>query len=127
MRRVGAGLLLLGSVRVAPGRYASQMFPIYRAGSLHEASLLGDRLHEAGLGFDIRNQQLQGALGELPLSVTPEVCVRREADVVPARRIVAAFETAQRTPIDDDLRCGECGEQNPSNFELCWSCRAELG
>jgi hypothetical protein len=102
------------------------VYPVYRAATLHDATLLGDRLKEAGLPFRIRNQALQGALGELPLSVTPEVCVFEQKDVTRARAIVALFEHALRTPIVGELTCAACGETSPANFELCWKCRAEL-
>jgi len=102
------------------------MYRVYQAADLTEAELLLQRLSDRGIPARVRNRFLQGALGELPLSVRPEVCVLEERDVSAARLCVDEMEQALRSPTGPDVKCGRCGEDNPSNFEVCWKCRADL-
>lgn len=126
MRREIPGRGLEPLTPAAEACYTERVHPVYRAENLQDATLLGNRLQAAGVAYRIRNQALQGALGELPMSLTPEVCVLDAKDVRSAREIVRAYEEALRTPVEGELICAACGESSPSNFELCWSCRAEL-
>src|SRR5690606_28394650 len=101
------------------------MFSVYLAGSLPEAHLMVERLRQCGIEAVIRNRELQGALGELPMTLLPDVCVLREADQENARLQIAAVVN-NYDPSSPEIACGACGELNPSNFELCWKCRADL-
>ena len=101
------------------------MLPLYRARDLPDAQLLVGRLSSQGIRTYVRNEALQGALGELPLTLQPEVCVLSRADWDAAVVILQDFESSARQPIiETDQLCAECGEQSPGNFELCWRCRA---
>lgn len=102
------------------------MTPVFLAGSLTEAELLKERLRQSGITAIIKNRELQGALGELPLTLLPEVCVVDERDVERALEEVAALENSGRTLLGPDIACPACGEDNPANFELCWKCRGDL-
>ena len=60
-------------------------------------------------------------MGEIPfLEIYPEVWVERERDTALALRIVSDFENG----VDDPrtVKCLDCGEDNPRNFQICWSC-----
>lgn len=104
--------------------WASSVTPIYLAQNLTDAQLLVDRLESEGVRTYIRNEALQGALGELPLTLRPEVCVLFDVEAERARDIVAAYEKARVSPLRQiDQLCGACGELSPGNFEICWSCR----
>ncbi len=102
------------------------MRELYEAASLYEAQLLVDRLQERGIRTYVRNAQLQGALGELPLSVLPIVCISEPIRWKHAVRVLEEFLQARREPLGPELQCPHCGEANPGNFELCWKCRNEL-
>jgi hypothetical protein len=98
---------------------------LYSAQDLMDAQMLGDRLASAGIEFVIRNLHLQGAVGELPASIRPEVCLVRRGDLARAEVLKAEFERNRAQPVSgEERRCEACGEMNPANFELCWSCRA---
>lgn len=100
------------------------MTPVYLAQNLTDAQLLVDRLESEGVKTYIRNEALQGALGELPLTLRPEVCVLFDAEAELARDIVAEYEQARMSPVrGTDQLCSACGELSPGNFELCWNCR----
>ena len=99
---------------------------MYLAQDLQDAMLLMDRLGERGIRCRIRNGDLHGALGELPLSVRPEVIVLDDRDYGAARQCVDEMEQASRASPVDEVVCPRCHEENPGNFELCWSCQADL-
>ncbi len=102
------------------------MRDLYDAGSLHEAQLLVHRLQECGIKTVIRNEYLQGALGELPLTARPIVSVVNDTDWARAQDEVRLFEEANRSVDGPERSCPQCGELSPGNFQLCWSCRAPL-
>ncbi len=102
------------------------MRAVYQASSLHEAQLVVDRLSELGIDTYVRNEHLQGALGELPLSLNPVVCVVNDGDYSRARAAAWDFEQAARQDPGPDRSCPECGEHSPGNFQVCWKCRAEF-
>ncbi|HET9953469.1 MAG TPA: DUF2007 domain-containing protein [Polyangiaceae bacterium] len=103
------------------------MFALYSARDLMEAELLAHRLAEAGIEYVIRNRYLQGAIGELPASLRPEVCVLRAGDVARAEAIRDEFERNRAAPLTtEELTCPACGETSPANFELCWRCQSPL-
>lgn len=100
---------------------------LYVAQDLTEARLILDRLEEAGIRAEIRNDLLMGAFGELPFNETrPQIWIRDAIQWDAAREIVAEYEERRRAPEGPPRICPSCGEENPSSFELCWSCRAEL-
>jgi hypothetical protein len=96
-----------------------------KAASLPDAHILRDLLEQAGIDAHVFNENAQSGAGELPLpEALPEVWVSRERDLERAREIVRRFESA--APETRTVRCGRCGEDNPGNFQLCWSCGAAL-
>lgn len=100
------------------------MTPLYLAHDLADAQLLADRLESAGIAVFVRNRELQGALGELPFSLRPEVCVLDARDLARAEVIKAEYERIRATPLQgEERRCSACDELSPPNFELCWKCR----
>lgn len=99
---------------------------VYLAQDLPDAELLWHKLLDHGIEAVVRNDQLLGILGEMPLTCRPEVCVLQESDIAAARALVEAMEAGRRAPDGEEVPCKNCGETNPSNFELCWQCRAEL-
>jgi hypothetical protein len=100
------------------------VIPLYSARDLIDAQFLADALERAGIEFVIRNRDLQGALGELPPSLRPEICILRAADLARAEVLKAEFERMNQSALVGEERlCAACGELSPPNFELCWSCR----
>lgn len=102
------------------------MFPVFQAPSLAEAELYRQRLEDEGIACTLRNTHLQGALGELPANLLPEVCVLAEEDYETARALISGMEEQRKRPSGPDQVCSVCAEASPSNFEVCWKCRAEL-
>ncbi len=96
---------------------------VYEAQDVIEAQLVLDVLLEGGLSAELRNVNLIGSYPEVP--VRPEIWLTRPEDFDAARALIDKFEANRKTVLDD-VRCPECGQSNPGNFELCWSCRAEI-
>jgi hypothetical protein len=80
----------------------------------------------AGHGIRVRilNANASGAIGELPVdAAAPQLWVEDPADEARAREVIEAFLLPQS---GEPQACPACGEENPRNFETCWSCGAML-
>ena len=82
-------------------------------------------LSGSGFSVEVRGEALSPLSGEIP---NPETWVELwlpEEEVARARELEAELaegsEKASRT-----VACPRCGEENPGNFELCWSCDEDL-
>lgn len=97
------------------------------AGTLYEAQLILDLLRESFIRAEVRNENLVGLAGLLPESATlPTIWVANDGDWERGRAVVEEYEARRAEQTPPDVACPACGEDNPGNFELCWSCRAEL-
>lgn len=130
---IGAALILAALARMAfrqassSGTLAvrSSHEPVYRAASLVEAQLVLDGLDAEGIRATIRNEHVAGLVGEIPQSAAwPEVWLTQASDWDAAVAIVRKYEERRDTDNDKEVVCSACGEVSPSNFELCWRCRA---
>lgn len=101
------------------------MRKIYSAASLPDAHLVRGLLGQAGIEARVFNENAQGGMGEIPFThAYPEVWVVEESDEVRARELVRQFERpAVNLP---PVRCPQCAETNPGNFQLCWNCGTAL-
>src|SRR5687768_3315157 len=100
---------------------------VYVAHDLWEAQLVVHQLEQHGLVARIENTFAAAAFGELPyMASRPRVVVERDADGGKARTAIVEFEARRGVPVEGLRKCKSCGEENPSNFELCWSCRSDL-
>jgi len=100
------------------------MIPLYVAQDLLDAQMLVDKLEDSGIVAAVRNSDLQGAIGELPWGLRPEVCVLNASDMERAITLKQEYETERAQSITGEERqCDACGEFSPPNFEVCWKCR----
>ena len=89
-----------------------------------EAHLLVGLLAERGIRARVLNANASSVAGELPVDqARPQVWVDDPSDAPRARDLIDDFV---RTPVGPTIKCPACGEENPSSFELCWSCGADL-
>jgi Putative prokaryotic signal transducing protein len=96
-----------------------------KAASLPDAHILRGLLGQEGIEAHVFNENAQSGVGQLPVvEALPELWVEDERDFERAQEIVRRFESGPR--IETTLRCTGCGEDNPGNFQLCWSCGAAL-
>ncbi|XXF77974.1 hypothetical protein P2318_33725 [Myxococcaceae bacterium GXIMD 01537] len=98
-------------------------FTVYR--TVGEARLLAGVLEEAGLSVEVRRETLAPLIGEIPATEGWVELWLWPGDVEAARQLLAGLkeneEAAART-----VECPRCAEENPGNFEVCWSCGLEL-
>jgi hypothetical protein len=78
-------------------------------------------LQQNGIACVVRNEQLSGALGEVPfLECLPELWILNEADLGRAERLLA--ELRAPAVAGEPWRCRHCGAENEGEFSACWSC-----
>ena len=112
-----------GSTEDYRGRMKRIRFSVHR--TVGEARLLEGLLAGSGLSVEVRGESLAPLGGEIPSTETwvelwlPEEEVGRGKELL--EELEADQEAASRT-----VECPKCGEENPGNFELCWSCGLEL-
>ncbi len=101
------------------------MIRVYIAENLADAHLICNRVRENGIAAHVFNEFSNGAVGELPFTHTwPEVWVEQDQDESRALDIIASCRAAQ--PDDREIKCPQCEQMNPANFEVCWNCAALL-
>ncbi|HEX7080921.1 MAG TPA: DUF2007 domain-containing protein [Gammaproteobacteria bacterium] len=88
--------------------------------SLAEVGHYRNLLEQAGIACVIRNEQLCGALGEIPfLECLPELWVVRDEQLQAARNLL---EEMRKPVTGAPWRCRGCGQSNEAQFAVCWSC-----
>jgi phage terminase large subunit GpA-like protein len=91
------------------------------AEALAEIAHYKNVLEQNGIPCFIKNEQLSGALGELPfLECLPELWVLRDGDLEAAERILG--DLRREGVRGQSWRCRHCGEENEAQFAACWSC-----
>lgn len=101
------------------------MRKIYSAATLPDAHLVRGLLGQAGIEAKVFNENAQSGLGEIPFThAYPEVWIVDEGDAARAREVIRQFERPDAPSAT--LRCSRCAEDNPGNFQVCWSCGEAL-
>jgi hypothetical protein len=90
---------------------------VFVAASLADASLVGNLLAENG----IESQTVEKLRGNIGTPYT-EVWVLHDADSERAIQLIKQLNA--ESDEGDSWNCGECGEDNPSSFAVCWNCSA---
>ena len=100
------------------------MKELFREQDITRVSYYKGVLEENGIPTMIRNEYLTGSgLTEIPIpEFFPALCVLNDEDYVQAVAIIREHLTANQKNSDIEVTCSSCGETNPGNFEICWSC-----
>jgi len=94
---------------------------IATAESLAEIGHYRNVLEQNGIDCVIRNEQLSGALGEVPfLECLPELWVLRDTDLQQAERLLTELQT--ESVGGKNWKCPKCREDNEAQFAICWNC-----
>lgn len=81
-------------------------------------------LADHGIDCLVRNEYLQGGVGELPPNECwPELWIIDERDLEPARRLLHAL--LGPPPAKPPWTCAQCGEGMEGQFSHCWQCGSE--
>jgi hypothetical protein len=92
------------------------------AESLAEIGHFRKVLEQNGIRCFIKNEQLSGALGEVPfLECLPELWVVSDRDVQQAEQLLTDLRSVADTN-GEAWRCARCGEHNDAQFGACWKC-----
>lgn len=77
-----------------------------------------------GIATIVRNKHLtMSGLSEIPIpEFFPALCVMDDSDYGPAMDIIRNQITENAKGADLEIECPACGEPNPGNFDICWSC-----
>ena len=88
---------------------------------LTEAVLLRDHLLHNGVAANVMNKGLVRIPHE---GVASEVWVADDAEADEVRALIRGFfaRREQTAPAKLPWECQDCREENPGEFEFCWSC-----
>jgi hypothetical protein len=76
-------------------------------------------LQSANIDSQLKNEFLAGGAGDLsPLDTWPELWVD-EQDVDKAKAVIDNMNNDSSVV----WSCGECKEENPAGFDICWQCQ----
>jgi len=97
------------------------MVRIYQAQHVVEAYIVHHLLLQKGVESEVFYDDIHGSgLGPF---MQASVWLIDHDDAGFARRLIREQErTIRNTDAGTDYKCSECGESNPSTFEVCWSC-----
>lgn len=98
-------------------------FSVHR--TVGEARMLAGALEAAGLSVEVRGESLAPLSGEIPSTEAWVELWLPPEEVEPGRQVLAELEENQEAA-SRSVTCPRCAEENPGNFELCWSCGLEL-
>lgn len=102
------------------------MKKVHAASNLPEAHLLAGLLEQHGIATRIFNANASSLAGEIPVDqARPQVWIEDDRRLDEARKLIDGYLRAN--PWSPPKKCPRCGEENPGSFEICWSCRHELG
>jgi len=98
---------------------------VYRASNSAEGHLIKGMLEQHGMLVRIIGDGLSSGVGELPTDV-----MQVEIQVQPgyrrlARQLISEYEKRATEEVQRmaGWPCPDCGEENPSSFDICWKCQ----
>ena len=101
------------------------MTRVFTGVSLAEVGHLKNLLEQAGIVCWIKNEQLVGALGEIPfLECQPELWVVVDEQAADAKALIQDALTPTVSANAAPWRCRQCGASNEPQFAACWQCGA---
>lgn len=83
-------------------------------------------LEGGGIETLIRNEVLSGVEVPIP-DFFPALCVVHDEDYDRAMALMREHASHDSAKSEEEVTCQECGEENPGNFEVCWSCGGNVG
>ena len=85
-------------------------------------------LESQGIETFVKNRDVSGLAGEASImpDLWPTLCVVRDEDYDRAMAAIRERLVDRNSPEQEEKICSACGEVNPGNFEICWSCGEDL-
>ena len=105
-----------------------RMKELFRERDFTKVGYFQSVLEAEGIATIVRNKDLtMSGLTEIPIpEFFPALCVMDEGDYPRAMEIIRLHLTENAKDADLEIVCPACGETNPGNFDLCWSCGADM-
>ena len=98
---------------------------------LTEAQLLAATLDAAGIPARLQGGTAATIWGDAPGALPQSVVEVRAEDIDAGREVMARLYDEQgrksRDEVPEAWTCEACGERNPGDFDICWSCGATRG
>ncbi len=101
------------------------MKELFRHGDYTRVGFLQTLLEAEGIPTFVRNESTPTYMTGFP-AAEPALCVVRDEDYDRAMSLLKLHLREEETPTDQEVTCPKCGESNPANFDVCWSCSAPL-
>lgn len=81
-------------------------------------------LESQGIETFVKNRDVSGLAGEAAImpDLWPTLCVVKDEDYDQGMQLIRDSVTDNAERADSEVNCPHCGEENPGNFDLCWSC-----
>ncbi len=85
-------------------------------------------LESEGIKTFIKNRDVSGLAGEAAIvpDLWPTLCVVNDEDYDRAMKVIRDTVSDNSERAETEVKCFACGEENPGNFDLCWSCGAPI-
>lgn len=94
---------------------------VWSGASLPDTAHLKNVLEHAGIACLIKNGELGGGIGDLPVfDAAPELWVLEDGDEARAAQILR--DSARPAARGVSWRCSTCGADNEAQFGACWQC-----
>ncbi len=84
-------------------------------------------LDSAGIPALIKNEHINGNDNEITLpELFPSLWVVNDEDHKRALQLIVDHLQEDDAKAETEIECASCGESNPGNFEVCWSCGGKV-
>lgn len=84
-------------------------------------------LEAEGIQTFVRNENTVTFMTEVPIpEFYPALCVVNDDDYEAAVEVLRSHVKEDAVLSQQEAPCPKCGEPNPANFEMCWSCSTPL-
>lgn len=106
----------------------SHMKELFRERDFTRVGYYESVLESEGIATIVRNKHLtMSGLTEIPIpEFFPALCVMDDRDYPRAMEIIRLRIAENAKGADLEIECPTCGEANPGNFDICWSCDADI-
>ena len=101
------------------------MKEIFRHRELHQVTRSMDILENAGIETLLRNENLSVTAAPIP-EFFPHLCVLNDEEFPKAVKLLGEHDEKMAKGAEVQLRCPSCGEMNPGNFDVCFSCHEPI-
>jgi hypothetical protein len=110
------------------GALCSVMKELFRERDYTKVGYFQSVLEAEGIATIVKNKHLtMSGLSEIPIpEFFPALCVINDEDYGRAIDVIRRQIEDNAKGADLEIACPACGETNPGNFDLCWSCGAEI-